>query len=104
MNNDLELSITMTEEETERVKKLLLGNGGVRHYLIKLIDNTELDVVEYKGYENMVNIICKLIRYAYGTEMSLGEFKKLFKIAFNKEYDVKKSIESQIEVFKNENT
>lgn len=30
MNNDIELSFIMTEEEKERIKKILLGNGGVR--------------------------------------------------------------------------
>ena len=40
MNKDLELSFKMSEEEKERIKKILLGNGGVRHYLLKIADCT----------------------------------------------------------------
>ncbi len=53
MSKDLELSFKMSEEEKERIKKILLGNGGVRHYLLKIADGTELDVVDYKDYQRL---------------------------------------------------
>lgn len=53
MSEDLELSFKITEEEKERIKKILLGNGGVRHYLLKIADGTELDVVDYKDYQKL---------------------------------------------------
>lgn len=53
MNNDLEISFIMTEEEKERIKRILLENGGVRHYLLKLTDGTELDVIEYKKFQDL---------------------------------------------------
>ena len=53
MNKDLEVSFAMTEEEKERIKKILLGAGGLRHYLLKLTDGTELDVVDYKDYQKL---------------------------------------------------
>lgn len=53
MNKDLEVSFAMTEEEKERIKKILLGAGGLRHYLLKLTDGTELDVVNYESYKKL---------------------------------------------------
>ena len=53
MSKDLELSFKMSEEEKGRIKKILLGNGGVRHYLLKIADGTELDVVDYKDYQKL---------------------------------------------------
>lgn len=53
MKSDFELSFKMTEEEKRKNQKNLLENGGVRHYLLKLTDGTELDVVEYKEYQNL---------------------------------------------------
>lgn len=60
MNNDLEVSFTMSEEEKERIKKILLGNGGLRHYLLKLTNGTELDVVNYDEYKKLEEMISKL--------------------------------------------
>ena len=53
MSKDLEVSFAMTEEEKERIKKILLGAGGLRHYLLKLTDGTELDVVNYESYKKL---------------------------------------------------
>lgn len=61
MNKDLEVSFTMTEEEKERIQKILLGAGGVRHYLLKLTDGTELDVVDYNEYKKLESKLDELI-------------------------------------------
>lgn len=61
MNKDLEISFRMSEEEKERIKKILLGNGGLRHYLLKMADGTELDVVDYKEYKKLEFKIDKAI-------------------------------------------
>lgn len=42
----------MEDEEMERIKNIL-SVGGVRHYLLKIYDNEELDVVEYKEYQKL---------------------------------------------------
>lgn len=61
MNKNLEVSFTMTEEEKERIQKILLGAGGVRHYLLKLTDGTELDVVDYNEYKKLESKLDELI-------------------------------------------
>ena len=88
MKSDFELSFKMTEEEKERIKRILLENGGVRHYLLKLTDGTELDVVEYKEYQNLEienqklkEKIKQIIEYADGTDMLISEYEQLCKIA-----------------------
>lgn len=42
------------------------------------------------------NKIKDLILFAYGTEMSVEEFKAFFKIAYHKEYDTKIPLEDQL--------
>lgn len=76
MNKDLEISFTMTEEEKERIKKILIGNGGLRHYLLKLTDGTELDVVGYKDYqklESKIDEAIEILKYKYSNTM-LGKY------------------------------
>lgn len=60
MNKELEVSFAITEEEKERIKKILLGAGGLRHYLLRLTDGTELDVVNYDEYKKLEEMISKL--------------------------------------------
>lgn len=52
MNNSMELSFKINNEEMEKFKKILTS-GGVRHYLIKITNGEELDVVEYKEYQKL---------------------------------------------------
>ena len=76
MNKDLELSFKMSEEEKERTKKILLGNGGVRHYLLKIADGTELDVVDYKDYqklESKIDEAIEILKHKYSNTM-LGKY------------------------------
>ena len=76
MNKDLEISFTMTEEEKDRIKKILIGNGGLRHYLLKLTDGTELDVVGYKDYqklESKIDEAIEILKYKYSNTM-LGKY------------------------------
>lgn len=70
MNKDLEISFRMSEEEKERIKKILLGSGGLRHYLLKLTDGTELDVVNYEEYKKLeeelnahIKGLCEAVNY-----------------------------------------
>lgn len=58
------------------------------------IDNTcsYLDEIQ-KNYENKIK---DLILFAFGTEMSVAEFKALFKIAYKKDYDPQLPIENQL--------
>lgn len=60
LNKELEVSFAITEEEKERIKKILLGAGGLRHYLLRLTDGTELDVVNYDEYKKLEEMISKL--------------------------------------------
>ena len=53
MNKDLELSFAMSDEEIERIKNILCACSGVRHYLLKISDSEELDVIEYKEYQKL---------------------------------------------------
>ena len=52
MNKSIELSFKINNEEMEKFKKILTS-GGVRHYLIKITNGEELDVVEYKEYQKL---------------------------------------------------
>ena len=52
MKSDIELSFTMSDEEIEKIKKILC-TGGLRHYLLKIADDEEIDVVEYKEYQKL---------------------------------------------------
>lgn len=52
MNNSIEFSFKMNDEEMEKLKKILTS-GGLRHYLIKTTNGEELDVVEYKEYQKL---------------------------------------------------
>ncbi len=60
--NDCELIIKMSGEEIERIKELLVKDKRVRHYLLKIFDNEELDVVEYKEYEKLQQRINEAIK------------------------------------------
>ena len=76
MNKDLEVSFAMTEEEKEKIKKILLGAGGLRHYLLKLTDGTELDVVDYKEYKKLdskIDEIIEILKHKYSDTM-LGKY------------------------------
>ena len=59
--NNYELNINMSNEEIERIKNLLIKDVKLTHYLLKIDDNKELDVVEYKEYENLQQRIDKAI-------------------------------------------
>ena len=61
--SDCELSFKMSDEEIERIKEILTKDKGLKHYLLKLSDNQELDVVEYKEYEKLQQRIDKAINY-----------------------------------------
>lgn len=50
---EFELSINMNDEEIERIKNILCASKGVRHYLLKIHNDEELDVVEYKEYQKL---------------------------------------------------
>lgn len=52
MDNNLELTFTIDKETQEKLKEIL-NAGGLKHYLIKLENNTEIDVVEYKDYKKL---------------------------------------------------
>ena len=52
MNNSVEFSFKINDEEMEKLKKILTS-GGLRHYLIKITNGEELDVVEYKEYQKL---------------------------------------------------
>ena len=52
MDNNMELSFKMSDEEIEKIKKILC-TGGIRHYLLKIVDDEEIDVVEYKEYQKL---------------------------------------------------
>lgn len=52
MKADSEISFTMSDEEIEKIKNILT-QGGLRHYLLKITDNEELDVVEYSEYQKL---------------------------------------------------
>ena len=56
-------------------------------------------VVDKVNWENMLlkkenkqlkNKIKELVKYGYGTDMSLGEFKEFYKLGTGKDYDPKK--------------
>ena len=49
---NMELSFEMTDEELEKLRKILT-DGGVRHYILEISDNEKIDVVEYKEYEKI---------------------------------------------------
>lgn len=64
------------KEEKERIKKILLGNGGLRHYLLKTADGTELDVVDYKEYKKLdskIDEIIEILKHKYSDTM-LGKY------------------------------
>lgn len=55
------------------------------------------DLTHYKEEnQKLVKVIDELVKFAYGTEMSLGEFKGLFKIATGKDFIPKISVEKQL--------
>ena len=49
----------------------------------------ERDELQQENQE-LKNKIKKLIKYGYGTNMTLGEFKEFYKLATGKDYDPKK--------------
>lgn len=49
---NMELSFEMTDEELEKLRKILT-DGGVRHYILEISDNEKIDVVEYKEYKKI---------------------------------------------------
>ena len=59
--SEFELNFKMSDEEMERIREILAKDKGLRHYLLKLSDNQELDVVEYKEYENLQQRVDKAI-------------------------------------------
>lgn len=46
-----------------------------------------------KEIQELKEKVKELVKYAYGTEMSLGEFKEFYKLATGKEYEPKKCLE-----------
>lgn len=62
MDNNLELTFTIDKETQEKLKEIL-NAGGLKHYLIKLENNTEIDVVEYKDYKKLIDGINNLKEY-----------------------------------------
>ena len=66
---------------------------------LELLDERKIkELLDYKkGYfdleqenQELKNKIKKLIKYGYGTNMTLGEFKEFYKLATGKDYDPKK--------------
>ena len=67
----------------------------VRTIIIDGIEiQTSLSAVEIADLvqknQELNNKIKELVKYAYGTDMSLGEFKEFYKLATGKDYDPKK--------------
>lgn len=52
MDKEMKLSFKMTDEELEKIRKIL-SFGGIRHYILKISENEELDVIEYKEYQKL---------------------------------------------------
>lgn len=103
--NDYDLSIDLAPNQTNReILENLLKTNNLKKYAIEFKNGKYLTLVEYEDYKKKIVLICKIIRYAYGTDMTLKEFKELFNLATNKKFDVKKTLEEQLEVFRNENT
>lgn len=84
---EFELSINMSDEEIERIKNILCASRGVRHYLLKIHNDEELDVVEYKEYQKLEqqnkelhNKIDKAIEYTKNKQViDLDYLEKILK-------------------------
>lgn len=101
---DYDLSIDLSTDQTNRkIFEELLKSDNLKKYAVELATREHLILVEYEDYKKKIELICEIIRYAHGTYMTLKEFKELFNLATNKEFDVKKNLEEQLEVFRNEN-
>ena len=73
----------MNKEEIERYK--------MRDYYmipIEIVDSIFYSFEQEN--QELKNKIKKLIKYGYGTNMTLGEFKEFYKLATGKDYDPKK--------------
>ena len=81
----------------EKLYRHCLENTNKRELVDKIIYDAKYFIKKDKEIErlNKENIdlkykIKKLIKYGYGTDMTLGEFKEFYKLGTGKDYDPKK--------------
>ena len=83
-------------EEINKIIDNLEGCIGMFDYLITPIESNLL--VSYikelqQEDQELNNKINELVKYAFGTDMSLGEFKGFYKLATGKDYDPNNCLE-----------
>ena len=70
----------LNKEQRDLITRLLNEMDRADNYIKKLLqENTQLK-----------NKIKELVKYGFGTDMSLGEFKEFYKLGTGKDYDPKK--------------
>lgn len=81
----------MTKEELiGKLQMVYVGDKNALNELIGYYDGLKqgIEIVQQENKE-LKNKIKELIKYGYGTDMSLGEFKGFYKLATGKNYDPK---------------
>lgn len=83
-------------EEINKIIDNLEGCIGMFDYLITPIEsNLLVSYIKELQQENQEvnNKIKELVKYAFGTDISLGEFKGFYKLATGKDYDPNNCLE-----------
>ena len=76
--------LTKLQDENKQLKEeLVSANESITWW------NNRFNVVT-RDNEQLKNKIKELVKYGYGTDMSLGEFKEFYKLGTGKDYDPKK--------------
>ena len=75
--------IMLLEENKQLKEELVSANESITWW------NNRFNVVT-RDNEQLKNKIKELVKYGYGTDMSLGEFKEFYKLGTGKDYDPKK--------------
>ena len=73
----------LQQENQESKEELVSANESITWW------NNRFNAVT-RDNEQLKNKIKELVKYGYGTDMSLGEFKEFYKLGTGKDYDPKK--------------
>ena len=73
----------LQQENQELKEELVSANESITWW------NNRFNAVT-RDNEQLKNKIKELVKYGYGTDMSLGEFKEFYKLGTGKDYDPKK--------------
>ena len=79
------------EELIGKLQMVYVGDKNALNELIGYYDGLKQGIEQLQQEnQELKDKIKELIKYGYGTDMSLGEFKEFYKLGTGKDYDPKK--------------